>query len=446
MTGRQRLTTVSTKLQRIADLSRMHPQRAWTTLAHHIDIDFLKEAWRHVRKNGAAGVDGRTAAEYSERLDENLANLAERLHKGTYRAPPVKRVYIPKANGKDRPIGIPTVEDKLLQRAVTMLLNAVYEQDFLDCSYGFRPGRSAHQALQVLYEGTMQMKGGYVIDLDLATFFDTLDHGVLREFLDKRIRDGVLRRAINKWLKAGVMEDGAVRRNDKGSPQGGVISPLLANVYLHEVLDLWFEQDVKPRMKGGTLMVRYADDAVLVFQREEDARRVLAVLPKRLAKFGLKLNEDKTRLVRFPRPPYGGAGRKGPRPDTFTFLGFTHYWGKSRRGYNLVKRKTNKDRLHRATRAVKKWCRFNRHEPVEWQHMILSRKLRGHYAYYGITGNGRSLTSFSEAVRRIWRRWLNRRSNRAHLTWDKYLRFLERYQLPRPPPCWGGAPGKAWSI
>jgi RNA-directed DNA polymerase len=431
MTGPQRPTDVSTILQRIADLSRMYPQRAWTTLAHHIDHEFLEEAWGRVRKNSAPGVDGQTTEAYAENLTENLVVLADHFHKGNYRAPPVRRVYIPKANGKSRPIGIPTTEDKVLQRAVAMLLEAVYEQDFLDCSYGFRPGRSAHQALEALHTGIMQMHGGYVVDLDLASFFDTLDHGVLRGFLDKRIRDGVLRRAIDKWLKAGVMEEGTVRRNDLGSPQGGVISPILANVYLHEVLDLWFEQDVKPHMAGRALMVRYADDAVLVFEQERDASRVLAVLPKRFAKFGLRLNEDKTRLVSFQRPartPNPGT----PPPGTFTFLGFTHFWGKSRKGNNVVRRKTAKDRLRRAIVQIKAWCRANRHQQVTWQRNLLARKLEGHYAYYGITANGRALGQFYESVRRIWRRWLDRRSQRARMGWDRYVKLLERFPLPKP--------------
>ncbi len=431
MTGHQRPNHVSTKLQRIADLSRLHPQRAWTTLAHHIDQDFLEEAWRRVRKDSAPGVDGQTANEYAESLTENLAVLAGRFHKGSYRAPPVRRVYIPKPDGKRRPIGIPTTEDKVLQRAVAMLLEAVYEQDFLDCSYGFRPRRSAHQALQCLHTGIMQMHGGYVIDLDLASFFDTMDHGALRAMLDKRIRDGVLRRAIDKWLKAGVLEEGTVRRNELGSPQGGVISPILANVYLHEVLDLWFERDVKPRLVGRALMVRYADDAVLVFARETDARRVLAVLPKRFAKFGLRLNEDKTRLVPFRRPALRPT-RDQPQPGTFTFLGFTHFWGKSRQGNNVVKRKTAKDRFRRAIVQIKAWCRANRHQPVGWQRDLLARKIEGHYAYYGITANGRALCQFYESVRRIWRRWLDRRSQRSRMGWDRYARLLERYPLPTP--------------
>jgi group II intron reverse transcriptase/maturase len=256
----------------------------FTTLAHHIDMDFLGEAYRRTRKDGAAGVDGQTAADYAGKLEENLRSLLERFKSGRYEAPPVRRVHIPKGDGtKTRPIGIPTFEDKVLQRAVTMVLEAVYEQDFLDCSYGFRPNRSAHEALQTLWEGTMEMHGGWVLEMDIQGFFDSLDHQHLRGFLDQRVRDGVLRRAIDKWLKAGVLEDGAVVHKEGGTPQGGVVSPLLANVYLHEVLDRWFEADVKPRLKGRGFLIRYADDAVMVFSLESDARKVMTVLAKRFA-------------------------------------------------------------------------------------------------------------------------------------------------------------------
>jgi group II intron reverse transcriptase/maturase len=433
MSGQQSPEDVSTKLQRIAVLSKEHPERAWNTLAHHIDIDFLREAFRRTRKDGAPGVDGQTAAQYAERLDENLSTLMDRFNTGAYRAPPVRRVYIPKDNGKSRPIGIPTIEDKILQRAVTMVLESVYEQDFLPCSYGFRPGRSAHQALEYLQHELVTMHGGLVLDVDLESFFDSLDHGTLRSFLDKRIRDGVLRRAIDKWLKAGVLEDGMVQRGDAGSPQGGVISPLLANVYLHEVLDLWFEQMVKPVLRGRAVMVRYADDVVFAFTREDDARRVLAALPQRLAKYGLRLNAAKTRLVPFARPPLGPPrDPPGQGPGSFSFLGFTHFWAKSRSGKNVVKRKTAKDRLRRAIVRASEWCRQHRHLPVRAQWHQLKRKLQGHYAYYGITGNLRSLTRLFVSVRRLWRQWLDRRSQRARMYWDRYARLLERYPLPRP--------------
>ena len=324
--------SILTGLQGVAELSRRKSGMVWTTLAHHIDFELLREAYRLTRKDGAVGVDGQTAQEYGENLEENLKTLLERLKSGTYQAPPVRRVYIPKGDGKkSRSIGIPTFEDKILQRTVVMVLEAVYEQDFLDCSYGFRPCRSAHQALATLWQELMRVGGGFVIEVDIEKFFDTLDHRHLRGFLDKRVRDGVIRRVIGKWLKAGVLEGGAVQETESGTPQGGVISPLLANIFLHEVLDKWFEQEVKPRMTGSAFLVRYADDALMMFSLEKDAKRVMAVLAKRFGRFGLSLHPEKTRLVDFRRPKHtdhqGGSGQ-GSGPAVFDLLGFTHYWGK----------------------------------------------------------------------------------------------------------------------
>jgi RNA-directed DNA polymerase len=286
MAGKPSPGTVSTKLERIAKLAKQMPSAVLTSLSHHIDIEWLKEAHRRVRKDGAVGVDGQTADEYAKNLEANLQSLLDRAKSGDhYRAPPVRRVHIPKGDGsKTRPIGIPTFEDKVLQKAVAMALEAVYEQDFLPCSYGFRPGRGAHDALQALWEQTMAMGGGWVLEGDIEAFFDSVDHAKLREVLSQRVRDGVLTRLIGKWLRAGVMEEGMVRHPDTGTPQGGVISPLLANVFLHEVLDAWWERDVRPRLRGRAVLVRYADDFVMVFETEEDARRVAEVLPKRFEK------------------------------------------------------------------------------------------------------------------------------------------------------------------
>jgi group II intron reverse transcriptase/maturase len=404
--------TVSTRLRRIAELAKERPGEALRTLAHHIDIDFLREAYRRTRKDGAVGVDRQTAEKYAEDLESNLRSLLERAKSGTYRAPPVRRVHIPKGGRgpATRPIGVPTFEDKILQRAVAMVLEAVYEQDFLDCSFGFRPGRSAHRALEVLREGLMKMGGGHVLELDVRSFFDTLDHGQLGEILRKRVRDGVLLRLIGKWLHAGVMEEGEVSYPESGTPQGGCISPALANVFLHEVLDTWFEWTVKPRLKGRGFLIRYADDAVLVFSCEEDARRVEAVLPKRFARYGLTLHPEKTRLVAF-HPPRGEPreGEDGPQPTSFDMLGFTHYWSRSKRGWWVIKRKTARDRMTRALQAIRLWCRRNRHAPVAEQHAALVQKLRGHYGYYGITGNSVAITRFRTEVRKIWRKWLDRR-------------------------------------
>lgn len=425
--------TVSTKQFKLTQRATEITEGALTTLAHFIDIDWLREAYRRTRKDGASGVDGQTAAGYERHLDENLSSLLDRFKSGVYRAPPVKRVYIPKADGKRRrPIGIPTLEDKVLQRAVVMLLEPIYEVQFSDTSYGFRPGRSAHAALEAVWRGTMGHPTGWLIELDIESFFDNVDHQILQSLVARRVGDGVIRRSIGKWLNAGVMEEGQLSYPTRGTPQGGVISPLLANIYLHEVLDRWFEEDVLPRLKGRAFMVRYADDAVLGFAREVDAQRVYAVLAKRFAKFGLALHPEKTRLMKFGRPGQKGRPRGGPGViRTFDFLGFTHYWGRSRKGSWVVRRKTATGRLSRALHNIKQWCRRYRHEPVGWQHSQLSRKLRGHYAYYGITGNGRSLVHFLHAVERIWRNWLARRSNRAKLLWAHFNLFLKRYPLPR---------------
>jgi RNA-directed DNA polymerase len=401
------------------------------TLAHHIDLAWLKEAYRRTRKDGAAGIDGVTAQQYEVELEANLRGLLERFKAGSYRAPSVRRVYIPKPGARDqkRPIGIPTLEDKVLQRAVLMVLESVYEQDFLDCSYGFRPGRGAHQALEALWRELTQLGGGWVIDLDIQRFFDTVHWGHLRSFLDQRVRDGVIRRAIGKWLNAGVMEEGVVWYPEEGTPQGGVISPLLSNVYLHEVLDKWFEREVKPRLRGRALLIRYADDAVLGFESEEDARRVMAVLERRFARFALHLHPQKTRMIDFRSPerrdPSDQNGRGG-----FTMLGFTHFWARSRKGRWTIKRKTAKERFVRALRAVREWCRRHRHLPVAEQHARLSRKLRGHYAYYGITGNAPALGRLLRLVGRVWRFWLCRRSQRAPKPWWRFNRLLARYPLP----------------
>src|SRR5438270_5538301 len=350
MAGASKPVDVSTRQRRIAELARQSPEMGFTSLAHFIDIDWLLEAYRRTRKDGAVGVDGQSGEDYAVDLEENLRSLLERAKSGTYQAPPVRRVHIPKAGSatETRPLGIPTFEDKVLQRAVVMVLEAVYEQDFLDCSHGFRPGRSAHQALGAVWQQTMALGGGWIVEVDIRKFFDTLDHAHLRELLRHRIRDGVLLRLIGKWLNTGVLEDGSLSFPEAGTPQGGVVSPLLANVYLHYVLDVWFERDVKPRLQGRAFLVRYADDFVMGFACAEDARRVLDVLPKRFGKYGLTLHPDKTRLVPFQPPPQQtsptasvGTGR----PGSFDLLGFTHYRPRARRGSRAVNRQTAQGRL-----------------------------------------------------------------------------------------------------
>ena len=431
----KRSTPISTRLEQIAKLAEKFPNSPLTTLAHHIDIEWLREAHRRTRKDGARGIDGQSADEYAVDLEGNLGRLLERAHSGLYRAPPVRRTYIPKGHGERRPLGIPTFEDKVLQRAVAMVLEPVYEREFLDGSYGFRPGRSAHQALDALREQAMGMAGGWAIEVDIRKYFDTIDHRQLQEVLRQRIRDGVITRLVGKWLNAGVMEDGALHRSDSGTPQGGVISPLLANIYLHTVLDVWFERQVRPRLRGRAFLTRYADDAVMLFEHEEDARRVMDVLPKRFERYGLALHPDKTRLVPFKRPdrssrddgPSGGSAAR-----SFDFLGFTIHWGKSLHGNWVVKTRTAKDRFRRALVNMAQWCKLHRHAPLRQQQQMLNAKLRGHYGYYRRIANAARLWALLRRVVLVWWRWLCRRSQRARLTWPAMARLLQRYPLATP--------------
>lgn len=422
--------SVSTKRARIAENAREHPERVFTTLNHNLDIDWLEAAYRQTRKDGAPGADGITAKQYERNLRTNLENLLERLKSGTYRAPAVRRVYIPKDDGTSRPLGIPTFEDKVAQRAVVMLLEPLYEQDFHDCSFGFRVGRSAHQALEQLRNELMSGREKWILDIDISNYFGTIDHGRLRTVLDKRVKDGVIRRLIDKWLKAGVLESGTITRATEGTPQGGVISPLLANVFLHEVIDAWYHREVVPRLKGKSSIVRYADDMVAVFAARDDCERVLQVMGKRLEKYGLKLHPTKTRVVDF-RASREESKRAGEHTESsFDFLGFTHIWKRSRRSYWIVTRRTAKRRYARAVRRVYDYCKRARHAPLAEQQKRLSRMLLGHYSYYGITGNSASLRAFAHKVNRVWQKWLQRRTGMRKLTWEKFNRLLKRFPLP----------------
>jgi RNA-directed DNA polymerase len=422
------LTNLSTKQQRIAELARSKRGVALSTLHYVIDLEWMKEAYRLTRKDGAPGIDGVTAAEYAQNLEANLLDLLERIKSGRYQAPPVRRAYIPKADGSRRPLGIPTFEEKVAQRAIVMVLELVYEQDFLPCSYGFRPGRSAHQALQELRTGFMSQGLRWVIDLDIENYFGSISHSHLRAFLDRRVTDGVIRRMIDKWLKAGVLEDGLLRHATEGSPQGGVVSPCLSNIFLHHVLDEWFENEVKPRLKGKSTLVRFADDAVMAFADVQDAKRVLDVLGKRLARYGLTLHRDKTRFVDFRSKRPGGKDHPETDGTTFTFLGFCHVWGKSRKGKNVVRQVTAKMRYARALAAVSDWCRKHRHLSIPEQQAHLAAMMRGHYAYYGITGNFRRLSWYACKVPRIWQKWLSRRG--SSLNWTQFKALIARHPLP----------------
>jgi RNA-directed DNA polymerase len=376
------------------------------------------------------GVDGVTKEQYGQTLEANLQDLHARLKAQRYRHQPIRRVHIPKAQGKTRPIGVSAFEDKVVQDAVREVLEAIYEQDFLECSYGFRPGRSAHDAVRTLTRSVDQGEVRWIFEADIVSFFDSLDRTEFKKMLEVRVADGSLLRLIGQCLHVGVLDDEAVVEPELGTVQGSVLSPLLGNVYLHYVLDRWFATEVKPRLRGKATLIRYCDDCIIGFEREEEARRVLAVLEKRLGRFGLTLHPDKTRLLPFGRPPQ--AQQRGKSPATFDFLGFTFYWGRSRKGYWRMGCKTRRASLRRAKQAIYDWCRRHRHQPVEAQHAALGRRLRGHFNYFGVNGNFQSLLRLIEATKRAWYKWLCRRSQRKRLTWERFTDLLRQRPLPRP--------------
>jgi RNA-directed DNA polymerase len=421
---------VSTKLQHIAEQAKQEPDKIFTDLMHMVDVDFLREAYRQTRKDAAPGLDGMTAQEYGQNLEANLQALYERMRRGQYRAPAVKRIWLEKENGKKRPIGISEFEDKVVQRAVSMLLGAVYEQDFCDFSYGFRPGRNPHQALQKVWEECNRINIGWILDVDISGFFDSLDHQQLQEIIKQRVNDGGVSRYIGKWLNAGVVDGGSLSYPKQGSPQGGVISPILANIYLHHVMDEWFVKEVQPRMRGRCFLIRYADDIIVGCEREDDARRVMEVLPKRFERFHLTINTDKTRLVPFWRPSNQQESGKGE--GTFDFLGFTHYCAKSLKGTWVLKRKTAQKRLRRSLKAIWQWCRENRHQPVREQFKTLSVKLNGHYQYYGIRSNYLRISKVYRYAYKAWRYWLGRRCSKGNIPQEKFKLFKLVYPLPKP--------------
>jgi RNA-directed DNA polymerase len=423
--------SVSTKQERIAKLAAENPAMAFTSLNHYLDAEWLRYAYECTRKDGAVGVDGQTGQDYAANLEQNLQGLMDRLKSGRYRALPVRRHYIDKSDGGKRALGIPSFEEKVAQRAIAMLLEPIYEQDFRDCSFGFRPARNAHQALQVIRRGIMERRARWVVEVDVRKYFDSIDHAKLRELLSRRVTDGVVRRLIDKWLKAGVMERGQLSYPGTGTPQGGVISPLLSNVFLHYVLDEWFAEQVQERLRGSSALVRYCDDFVMLFACKEDAERVREVLGKRLAKFGLELHPEKTRLIDF-RPPAERAGAETTLPTTFVFLGFLHVWGKSRKGNAAMWQRTAKDRLARTLKVIHERCRYMRSWPLAEQHRRLCRMLKGHFAYFGISGNYRRLSSVVFGTMRFWRKWLSRRSRTSQVTWERFHRVLARYPLPAP--------------
>jgi RNA-directed DNA polymerase len=426
--------SVSTKQERIAELARNNPKMALFTLAHFMDYEWVKYAYDCTRKDGAVGVDGQTGEDYAANLERNLTGLIDRLKSGSYRAPPVRRHYIDKADGSgQRGLGIPSFEDKVAQRAIVLLLEPIYENDFSDSSYGYRRGRNAHGALQAIRNGITKNGGRWVLDVDVRKFFDSIPHTKLREFLARRVTDGVVRKLIDKWLKAGVLENGQMSFSDEGAPQGGVASPLLANIFLHYVLDEWFSDEVRPRLRGPRTLVRFADDLVMLFAYKDDAERVLGVLGKRLGKYGLELHPDKTSMVDFrykPKPSKDGDNNKMVATN-FNFLGFTHVWVKSRQGKPVVRQLTAKDRLARAKKAINQQCRKMRHWPVRDQHQKLCRMLTGHFAYFGISGNIRRLGGLAFHAENCWRKWLSRRSSKSNIPWAAFKELLKRFPLPQ---------------
>jgi RNA-directed DNA polymerase len=421
---------MSPELLKVAERAKREPDGQFHSLAHRIDELALSRAYSRQRADAAVGVDGVTQEDYGQDLVGNLRDLHERLRTKRYRHQPIRRVHIPKDNGQTRPLGISAFEDKIVQDALREVLQAVYEQDFLDCSYGFRPGRSAHDAIRALHLAANRGELNCVLEADIASFFDSLDRTALLGMLQERVADGSLLRLVRKCLHVGVLDGEEFSTPDTGTVQGSILSPLLGNIYLHYVLDAWFTREVQPRLRGKACLIRYADDFLIGFEYREDAERVLSVLPQRMQRYGLTLHPDKTRLVPFRRPSLEQPHGKGP--GTFDFLGFTLYWRKSRRGWWHLACKTRRARLRRALQAVYAWCRSHRHEALPVQHAALRSRLQGHYNYFGVNGNLKSLACLLWHARRAWHKWLGRRSQRARFTWERFLALVRDYPLPVP--------------
>jgi len=424
--------SVSHGLDRVGQTARAREKERFTALLHHVDVDALREAFRALRRNAAAGVDGMAWQDYEAGLEERLVDLHGRVHRGAYRALPSRRVYIPKPDGKQRPLAIAALEDKIVQKAVLAVLNEIYEADFLGFSYGFRPGRGQHDGLDALVVGITSRKVNYILDVDIRSFFDTVDHDCLMRFVEVRIGDRRILRLIRKWLKAGVLEDGVVKPGEVGTGQGAVISPLLANIYLHYAFDQWAEQWRRQEARGDMIIVRYADDIVLGFQHEAEARRFQEAMQGRLAAFALSLHPDKTRLIEFGRFAAEQRKRRGlGKPETFNFLGFTHICGKSRKGKFLVRRKTRSDRMRARLKAVKEGLRRRMHQPIAEIGRWLQRVVTGYFNYHAVPLNGAALNAFRDQIIGLWLKTLRRRSQKDRFSWQRIWKLADEW-LPRP--------------
>jgi RNA-directed DNA polymerase len=423
---------VSSELDRVRQVARKDRDVRFTALLHHVTVDRLREAYRAISPGAAPGVDGVTWRDYGSDLEANLRDLHGRVHRGAYRARPTRRVFIPKADGRLRPLGVAALEDKILQRAVVEVLNAIYEEDFVGFSYGFRPGRSQHDALDALAVGITRKKVNFVLDADISDFFTRLDQGWLERFLEHRIADKRVLRLIQKWLRAGVIEGGEWSRTEEGTAQGASVSPLLANVYLHYVFDLWADQWRRRHAHGDVILSRYADDYVAGFEHRDDAERFLADLRERFAEFGLELHPEKTRLIEFGRYAAQNRARRGDRkPETFDYLGLTHMCATDRHGRFKLKRVTSKKKMRSKLKSVKTEMRRRMHHPIPEQARWLARVLQGHYNYYAVPDNSEALRGFREAVIRLWRKALARRSQKGRITWERMYRLAARW-LPQP--------------
>jgi RNA-directed DNA polymerase len=429
--GRSAGSGVASGLDRVREVARRDKEARFTALLHHVDLGRLWAAYVAINPKAAPGVDRVTWEAYGQDLRANLEDLFRRVHSGAYRASPSRRVYIPKPDGRQRPLGIATLEDKILQRAVVEVLNAIYEEDFLGFSYGFRPGRSPHDALDALVVGITERKVNWILDADVSDFFSKIDHAWLERFLEHRIADKRVLRLVRKWLAAGVIEDGNWSETVEGSPQGASVSPLLANVYLHYVFDRWARQWRLRHARGDMIVTRFADDFVVGFQHLGDAQRFLRDLRERFAKFNLELHPDKTRLIEFGRFAASNRKKRGlPKPETFDFLGFTHICGKTKDGRFWLRRVTIKKRMRAKLKQVKAELRRRRHLPIPNQGRWLASVVRGHLAYYAVPGNIDAVSAFRDEVRRSWREALRRRSQRSRLTWERFGRIAHRWLPP----------------